>query len=135
MRIALTGPQRNNAPAGDRPSLAVVVKGPLSAARRTADVAPLVNWLTARAVEQETKRLEDAERERKRLEPADARRRQDATVPAGPEAALAATLGRAPELPAAIEIKPTPARRPPPPAAPSRLQLRPPLDLFQQGFH
>jgi len=131
MRIALTGPQRVNAPGGERPSLAVAVKGPLNAARRAADVTPLVNWLTARAVEQETKRLEDAERERKRLEP-DPRRLQDAAVPAEPEASLAATLGRAPELPAPIEIKPAPVRRPPP--AP-RSQPRSPLDLFQLGNH
>ena len=114
MRIALTGPQRSNAPAGERPSLAVAVKGPLAAARRTADVTALVGWLTSRAVEQETKRLNDAERERKRLEPTEPRRRQDAAVPAEPESAVAATMGRAPDLPAPIEIKPRPpaARRP-----------------------
>jgi hypothetical protein len=111
------------------------VKGPLNAARRAADVTALVNWLTARAVEQETKRLEDAERERKRIDPPDPRRRQDAAVPAEPEASLAVTLGRAPELPAPIEIKPAPVRRPPPPAPTLRLQPRPPLDLFQLGNH
>ena len=132
-RIALTGPQRNNAPAGERPSLAVAVKGPLAAARRTADVTPLVSWLTSRAVEQETKRLNDAERERKRLEPAEPRR---AAAPAEPESAVAATMGRAPELPAPIEIKPSPPiRRPPPAAVPApALRLAPgPLDWFLQG--
>jgi large subunit ribosomal protein L24 len=136
MRIALTGPQRSNAPAGERPSLAVAVKGPLAAARRTADVTSLVAWLTSRAVEQETKRLNDAERERKRLEQAEPRRRQDAAVLAEPESAVAATMGRAPDLPAPIEIKPPPFRRPPPPAAPAVApvpRLAPsPLEWFQQ---
>jgi hypothetical protein len=89
MRIALTGPQRSGAPPGPRPSLAVAVKGPLNAAHRTADVTSLVGWLTSRAVEQETKRLDDAERERKRHGAAEPRRRQDAATaaPAAPESA------------------------------------------------
>jgi hypothetical protein len=140
-RIALTGPQRSNAPAGERPSLAVAVKGPLAAARRTADVTPLVSWLTSRAVEQETKRLNDAERERRRLEPSEPRR---AAAPAEPESAVAATMGRAPELPAPIEIKPPPVLRRAPsspaaqlPPAPSPPLLAPPLplfDFFQPGI-
>ena len=139
MRIALTGPQRSGAPPGPRPSLAVAVKGPLNAAHRTADLTSLVGWLTSRAVEQETKRLEDAERERKRMEPTDARRRQDATAaaPAAPESALAATMGRAPDLPAPIEIKPPVVRRVPPAAAPApapRYVPRP-FEWFQQGNH
>jgi uncharacterized protein involved in outer membrane biogenesis len=133
MRIALTGPARKDAPANERPGLTVAVKGPLNAARRTTDVATLVNWLTARAVEQETKRLDEAERERRRLEPAEARHRQDAVGATGePEASLAVTLGHAPELPAPIEIKPPAVRRPPAPA-----QLRPaprPFDFFQPSF-
>jgi hypothetical protein len=140
VRVTMTGPQRNNALAGERPSLAVAVKGPLTAARRTADVTSLVGWLTSRAVEQETKRLNDAERERKRLEPPEPRRRQDAAALADPESAGAATVGRAPELPAPIEIKPaSPVRRsppPPPPAAPTpTLRLAPsPLEWFlEQG--
>jgi uncharacterized protein involved in outer membrane biogenesis len=133
MRIALTGAQRNNAPAGERPRLAVAVKGPLTAAHRTADVTPLVGWLTSRAVEQETKRLNDAERERKRLEPPEPRQRQDAAMPAEPESAVAATMGRAPDLPAPIEIKPAPVRRPPPAAAPPPAQRSPrPFEWFMQ---
>jgi uncharacterized protein involved in outer membrane biogenesis len=125
MRFVLTGPQRRDAPGGERPSLAVTVKGPLDNARRSADVTPLVNWLTARAVEQETKRLEEAERERKRLESPE-RLRPDAVVaPSAPEA-VTATLGHAPELPAPIEIKPPPAPRRAPSAAPA-LQSPPPV--------
>jgi hypothetical protein len=116
----------------------VTVKGPLDNARRSADVTMLVNWLTARAVEEETKRLEAAERERKRLESPE-RLVPDATVaPSAPEA-VTATLGHAPELPAPIEIKPPPVvRRAPssPPALQSPpVQLAPPplplSDFFQ----
>jgi hypothetical protein len=140
MRIALTGPQRSGAPAGPRPSLAVAVKGPLNAAHRAADVTSLVGWLTSRAVEQETKRLDDAERERKRMEPLEPRRRQDAATaaPPAPESALAATMGRAPELPAPIEIKPPSVRRMPPaaPPAPAPPRFAPrPFEWFQQGNH
>ena len=145
MRLVLTGPQRKDAPGGERPSFAVTVKGPIDNARRSADVATLVNWLTARAVEQETKRLEEAERERKRLESPE-RLRPDAVVaPSAPEA-VTATLGHAPELPAPIEIKPPPAPRrapasPPvvasPPVQFAPPPLAPPLplsDFFQPGI-
>ncbi len=134
LRVALTGPQRSNAPAGERPRLAVAVKGPVATARRSADVTALVGWLTSRAVEQETKRLNDAERERKRLEAAEPLRRPDAAPPPEPEAAVAATMGRAPDLPAPIEIKPQPpVRRTPPPAAPAPQVAPSPLDWFLQG--
>jgi uncharacterized protein involved in outer membrane biogenesis len=127
MRLVLTGPQRKDAPGGERPSLAVTVRGPLDNARRSADVTALVNWLTARAVEEETKRLEEAERERKRLESPE-RLRPDAVVaPSGPEA-VTATLGHAPELPAPIEIKPPPAPRRAP-SSPPALQASPPVQL------
>jgi hypothetical protein len=144
MRFVLTGPLRKDAPGGERPSLAVSVKGPLDSARRSADVTALVNWLTARAVDQETKRLEEAERERKRLESPERLRPDAVASPSGPEA-VTATLGRAPELPAPIEVKPPPVvRRAPsspaaqlPPPAPSPPLLAPPLplsDFFQPSI-
>jgi large subunit ribosomal protein L24 len=124
MRFVLTGPQRKDAPGGERPSLAVTVKGALDNARRSSDVTALVNWLTARAVEQETKRLEEAERERKRLESPE-RMRPDAVVgPSAPEA-VTATLGHAPELPPPVEIKPPPVVRRAP-SSPSAMQSSPP---------
>ena len=141
MRFVLTGPQRKDAPGGERPSLAVTVKGPLDSARRSADVTTLVNWLTARAVEEETRRLEAAERERKRLELPE-RLVPDAQVaPSAPEA-VTATLGHAPELPAPIEIKPPPVVRRAPPSPPvlqsPPVQFAPPplplSDFFQPGI-
>jgi hypothetical protein len=74
LRFALIGPAVADAPGGRRPELAIAFKGPLDSARRAIDVAPLVNWLTLRAVEQEAKRLEAAEREAKRAQAEEARR-------------------------------------------------------------
>jgi len=57
--------------------MAVAVRGPLTAARRTVDIANLVGWAMMRAVDQEAKRLDAAEKERQRLEAAvEALRRQ-----------------------------------------------------------
>jgi len=91
--------------------MAVAIRGPLTAARRTVDVASLVGWVTMRAVDQEAKRLDDAEKERQRLETAiEALRR----VPdAGP---------LAPPQPGALPPDPTPqastAKRAPDPSGP-----------------
>jgi hypothetical protein len=84
-RFAMTAPPRKNAPASERPVMAVTLRGPLTAARRSVDVSNLVGWATMRAVEQEAKRLDEAEKERKRSEaPADAliRRQPDTGAPA-----------------------------------------------------
>jgi hypothetical protein len=140
-RLAMTGAQRNNAPApGDRPLMAVAVRGPLASARRTVDIASLVGWVTMQRVDREAKRLDDAEKEHQRLEAAtEALRRQpDASkTPAEPGSAAppvsaqASTVGRAPDPPATTDIKPvTPPRRaPPPPPLPP-----PPRSLMQELF-
>ncbi len=137
-RLAMTGPPRKNAPTAERPAMTVAVRGPLAAARRTADVANLIGWATMRAVEQEAKRLDDAERERRRLETATEalRRLPDAAAVAAPAqtgslpsapAPQASTFGRAPDLPGPTEIKPMapPVRRTPAPtpAAPKQFNL------------
>jgi AsmA-like protein len=75
-RITMTAP-RKNAPGAERPVMTVTTRGPLSAARRSVDVAGLINWSTMRAIDQEAKRLDEAERERRRMEGTiDALRRQ-----------------------------------------------------------
>ena len=84
-RLTMTAPPRKNAPTAERPVMAVIVKGPLAAARRSVDVTNLVGWATMRAVDQEAKRLDEAEKERRRLEAAvDALRRQSDTGTAAP---------------------------------------------------
>jgi uncharacterized protein involved in outer membrane biogenesis len=147
-RLVMTGPQRKNAATTERPLMGVAVRGPLAAARRTADVAGLIGWVTMRAVDQEAKRLDDAEKEQKRAEAAAEalRRVPDAAGAAAPPltgsvqtpSAQASTSGRAPDLPPAAEVKPAapPVRRTAPPVA------QPPVtrpftfslpDFFQSG--
>jgi hypothetical protein len=144
-RLAMTGPQRKNAPSAERPVMAVAVRGPLAAARRTADVASLIGWATMRAVDQEAKRLDDAEKEhekeQRRLEAAaEALRRvpDAAAASAPPQTGSLSTSGRAADLPPPTEIKPLtpPARRSPPSVAPPPV-ARPfnLLENFQSGIH
>ncbi len=76
-RITMTAPARKNAPNVERPVMTVTARGPLTAARRSVDVTSLIGWATMRAIDQEAKRLDDAEKERKRVEAAvEALRRQ-----------------------------------------------------------
>ena len=73
----ITAAPRKSAPNAERPVMTVTARGPLTAAKRTVDVTGLVNWATQRAIELETKRLDDAEKERKRVESlVDSMRRQ-----------------------------------------------------------
>lgn len=76
-RITMTAPPRKNAPNVEPPVMTVTARGPLTAARRSVDVTSLIGWATMRAIDQEAKRLDDAEKERKRVEAAvEALRRQ-----------------------------------------------------------
>jgi hypothetical protein len=84
-RLTMTAPPRKNAPTAERPLMAVTIRGPLAAARRSVDVTSLIGWTTMRAVDQEAKRLDEVEKERRRLEAAvDALRRQSDTSTAAP---------------------------------------------------
>jgi large subunit ribosomal protein L24 len=84
-RLTMMAPPRKNAPTAERPVMAVTIRGPLAAARRSVDVTSLIGWTTMRAVDQEAKRLDEAEKERRRLEAAvDALRRQSDTGTAVP---------------------------------------------------
>jgi hypothetical protein len=57
-RLKLSGPAGANATAGSRPELVIGLNGSIAAPKRTLDVTALVSWLTLRAVEQQTKRLD-----------------------------------------------------------------------------
>ncbi|HLK83240.1 MAG TPA: AsmA family protein [Xanthobacteraceae bacterium] len=84
-RFAMTAPPRKNAPAAaERPVMTVTIRGPLTGARRSVDVSGLIGWATMRAVDEEAKRLDEAEKERKRLEAVDALRRQSDTGTGAP---------------------------------------------------
>ena len=63
--LTLAGRPPANALLNTRPELAVTVKGPLAAPSRRVDVSTLVGWLTLRATEQQTRRLESIEANRR----------------------------------------------------------------------
>jgi uncharacterized protein involved in outer membrane biogenesis len=83
-RFTLTGPPRKNAPNAERPAMTVTARGPLAQAQRSVDVAGLINWAQQRAIDGETRRLEEAEKERKRVDDQiEQRRRPSDTGPGG----------------------------------------------------
>ena len=103
-RLALLGPAGADGPAAGRPEISIALKGPPAAPTRTTDVSPLVGWLTLRAVELQSKRLEAAEAERrnadeaaKRVEEAAARRSNETEAARRAEAERAAETRRAAE--------------------------------------
>jgi uncharacterized protein involved in outer membrane biogenesis len=84
-RLMMTVPPRRNSATAERPAMAVTIKGPLAAARRSVDLTNLIGWATMRAIDQEAKRLDEAEKERQRLEATvDALRRQSDAGTVGP---------------------------------------------------
>jgi large subunit ribosomal protein L24 len=147
-RLTLSAPPPAHALILVRPDLAVTLKGPLAAPARTLDVSALTGWLTQRAIELQSRRLESIE----------ANGRQDVigravrpdfpvvrTVPAGGIVEFAGSASASPfgargldllqtEAPAAAVTgstaanKPRPAPQPSQPAAPQT--AGPPLDLL-----
>jgi hypothetical protein len=135
-RLVMTGPARKNAPAAKPPALGVAVRGAVTAPRRTADVASLIEWAVARSLEQDAKTFDEVQKERQRIEAAaeGLRHQSDGAVPADTRSAAPAAqaLTRGFDLPPSTETKPTPLPRraptPPPPPPPARsFNL---LDLF-----
>lgn len=61
-RLLLTAAERTNTP-NSPPSMALAVKDPVWIPRRTADVASLIGWEMARAVNHDTKPLDAADTE------------------------------------------------------------------------
>ncbi|HEY0442273.1 MAG TPA: AsmA family protein [Xanthobacteraceae bacterium] len=109
-RLTLQGAVSDGAALG-RPEIDVALKGPVAAPQRSIDVSNLVGWLTLRSVEQQAKRLEEAEK--RAAEAAAAARARPIGLPApGPGSADPAT-GTTP--PAAAPANP---RANPPPVAP-----------------
>ena len=60
-RMTLTAPPPPHALIRTRPELAIILKGPLAAPARSLDVSALTGWLTLRAAELQTRRLESIE--------------------------------------------------------------------------
>lgn len=105
-----------------RPELSVTLKGPLAAPARTLDISALVSWLTLRATELQTRRIEAIEANRQQgavaqaphPEPPDLRMPLSGVVV---ETAAPANASAAPAPARALErLQPPPA--PPPPLVP-----------------
>jgi hypothetical protein len=155
-RMTLSGEPPAHALIRVRPELAVTLKGPLAAPARTLDLAALTGWLTLRAAELQTRRLESIEANGRsdtmgrsirpdvpvvRIASAGAIVESEilANVPAPTVAARGLDLLQ-PELPAAavtgstIPIKPRAAPQPPKPSPPPPRAAGPalsaPLDLL-----
>lgn len=94
-RLVLSGPLQG---AGGRPDIYVTLSGPLAAPTRAVDTSSLVGWLTLRAVENQAKRLKEAERAAQ-------------SAPANP----VVKTNEPPSLPPPLDIRPVPMPR----AAPS----------------
>ena len=77
-RLTLSGPELAGAPAGTRPEIGIVLKGPIEAPRRTLDVTAFASWLALRAVEQQDQNREAREQKRKNFERREAERRHRA---------------------------------------------------------
>ena len=99
-RLALSAPVQASSTA-ERLVVFISLKGPISGPQRTVDVGALTAWLTLRAVEQQSKRLEAIEREH-RL-PMAGRPAEDART-----SRTAPTGERAPLLPPPIDIRTIP---------------------------
>jgi large subunit ribosomal protein L24 len=64
-RLIFTGPPDRDSTGSARPDVFIALKGPVAAPKRTIDVSALAGWLTLRAVDRETKRIEAMEAERR----------------------------------------------------------------------
>ncbi len=120
-RLTLTGTQTETA-GGVHPDLFMTLKGPITAPARAVDASALANWLTLRAVEHQSKRLEAVESTQGTVETVKPAPAQAMPPPAPPAQA-------APPKPAQTQAaQPPPAAAPPAPQ-PQRPRPKPPVSL------
>lgn len=129
-RLVLTA---TDAPAlAGRPELTIALKGPFAVPRRSLDVSTLAGWLALRAVEQQSKKLEQLEAERSRPAPQLPAASPPALPTASPSASALPPAQRAAPLPPAVDIKPAPRPATMPRTAPSSVSER---DRFFDQFN
>jgi uncharacterized protein involved in outer membrane biogenesis len=105
-----------NVTSAGRPEITVGLRGPVTAPKRSLDIAVLTGWLALRAVEQQSKKLEAIEKGSLRVEPPVQPTPQEAAPPLPREQGVDASAPqRAPDLPPPVEIAPAPRS-----AAPAR---------------
>jgi large subunit ribosomal protein L24 len=94
-RLSLSG--QKDTSAAERPVVFVFLSGPVGSPKRTVDVSGLTTWLTLRAVEHQSKQLEEIEERRRAAAAATAADEPPSTFTTPPAA-------QAPPLPPPIEI-------------------------------
>jgi large subunit ribosomal protein L24 len=119
-RLVLSGAPGSGALEGIRPEIALALRGPFDAPKRTLDVAAFTSWLALRAIEEKDKRIDALQSGREVPVP-----------PATPVQPLRATPGVAPVpdkvAPVAPQQPPKPPQRTPAAkAAPPPTDIRPP---------
>ncbi|HKA80032.1 MAG TPA: AsmA family protein [Xanthobacteraceae bacterium] len=112
-RLTLLGAAGTGALASTRPEIAISLKGPSDAPRRSIDVAALTSWLALRAVEQQSKKLDLLEgREQPPAAPA--------ALPAGEAAIAPAQSAPVPGAPTpSAPVQDAPVQNAPPQSAPA----------------
>jgi len=121
-RLALVGAPVEGT--SGRPEVQATVKGPLGTARRTIDVTALSAWLTLRAIERETRRIDAIESERR-----DAMGSIEPPQPVPPPPAAVRPPAPAPRVAPAEPSSPRPAQPPSRPEASVAPALPPPIDI------
>lgn len=111
-RLVLTGAE---AAAGTRPDIFVALHGPITAPGKTLDVSGLTGWLTLRAIDLQSKKLEAIESEPKAETKIGPPAAPQAVPPAAPQTTPPQGAPRA-EAPAEAAPKPIAPRKPAPPA-------------------
>ena len=119
-RLILSGPSAAGVVAHAPPEIAVVLKGPMSAPKRSIDVANFASWLALRAVEQQSKKLDVLEG-------------REASLPAAtdPHPQEQPTMQRAHADKPVHAAAPSPQASPPAPTARSVQKPKPPRARVQ----
>lgn len=121
-RLVVSGNPGSGALDGIRPEIALALRGPFDAPKRTLDVAAFTSWLALRAIEEKDKRI-DALQSGREVPVPPATPVQPSKIP--PAAAPTATPVPDKPAPAAPQPKTSP-QRPPAAKAPPPTDIRPP---------
>jgi large subunit ribosomal protein L24 len=111
-RLTLSDPAGIEESSVGRPDVSILLKGSVTAPERTLDVSALTGWLTLRAVDRQSKRLESLKAEPEQAMPV------PASAPAKPDSELRPSA--APASPAQAPEPAPAASETPPPSAPAR---------------
>jgi uncharacterized protein involved in outer membrane biogenesis len=105
-RLVLSGSRQAG---GARPDIFMSLKGPLPAPSAAVDVSALTGWLTLRAIESQSRKLQEIEKQRA----LEAAKESAIVVPPAPQVPAAAPKSEpAPALPAPVDIRPLPTPAP-----------------------